>query len=338
MRQGLLDLIRMFPPEASERVILAEPEYKGFHHLPASSLRSVLEQTIALPVTVSYDLASVSAALTAAGSPLTTPYTPGERFAHPFSSRLALDLCSALNSGKASHEFIAADVEARLLGMNSLANWLTSRNAALPPPRRFLRLNKEPFVFQATIHPLKHTAVDVLLAQSLLISRTSYMEALTKLAQPIERRRDLMLAFADLRLLKDDENRRGRYFMLKIPPESMDCQIKPGGFGLILSDGSPDLVLDPLAWPGLRVRLSPGNSPNILFANIPKATWENPVFQRLRRGAGGRGQHWLGCRLDPDRRHGRTGSAVPACPWRCGVGDGVHGACDLPRQSGRLRS
>ena len=59
VRHGLLNLVRLFPPED----LVPEPEFRGIHHLPATSLRSVVEQLLALPVTVSYDLRQVTSAL-----------------------------------------------------------------------------------------------------------------------------------------------------------------------------------------------------------------------------------------------------------------------------------
>jgi hypothetical protein len=63
VREGLLHLVRLFPPDD----VVPEPEYRGMHHLPATALRSVVEQLYALPVTVAYDLRKVSMALAAGG-------------------------------------------------------------------------------------------------------------------------------------------------------------------------------------------------------------------------------------------------------------------------------
>ncbi|NKC23433.1 hypothetical protein HED50_22860 [Ochrobactrum oryzae] len=59
IRNGLLHLVRLFPPED----VVPEPEFRGVHHLPATALRSVIEQLYALPVAVSYDLRQVSEAI-----------------------------------------------------------------------------------------------------------------------------------------------------------------------------------------------------------------------------------------------------------------------------------
>jgi hypothetical protein len=46
VRGGLLNMVRLFPPEE----VVPEPEFRGMHHLPATALRSVIEQLYALPV------------------------------------------------------------------------------------------------------------------------------------------------------------------------------------------------------------------------------------------------------------------------------------------------
>src|SRR3546814_7006337 len=45
IRSGLLHLVRLFPPED----VVPEPEFRGVHHLPATAIRSVIEQLCALP-------------------------------------------------------------------------------------------------------------------------------------------------------------------------------------------------------------------------------------------------------------------------------------------------
>ena len=57
-RVSMLELIRLFPPDS----VFPEPEYKGFHQLPACSLRSVVQEIYVVPAKVSLDLARVSIA------------------------------------------------------------------------------------------------------------------------------------------------------------------------------------------------------------------------------------------------------------------------------------
>src|SRR5215468_707742 len=94
IRSALLHLVRLFPPEE----VVPEPEYRGVHHLPATAVRSVVEQLYALPVAVSYDLRQVSDAIaTTGGGP---PYMPQQGFARPFSSLLSIDVIRNLRDGR----------------------------------------------------------------------------------------------------------------------------------------------------------------------------------------------------------------------------------------------
>ena len=81
----MLHMVRLFPPDE----VVPEPEFRGMQHLPATALRSVVEQLLSLPVAVSYDLRQVSGALLAAGL-IADEYAPAAPFERPFSSLLAL--------------------------------------------------------------------------------------------------------------------------------------------------------------------------------------------------------------------------------------------------------
>lgn len=59
IRTGLLHLVRIFPPEE----LVPEPEFRGMNHLPATAVRTVIEQLFAVPTAVSYDLRQVSQAM-----------------------------------------------------------------------------------------------------------------------------------------------------------------------------------------------------------------------------------------------------------------------------------
>jgi hypothetical protein len=48
VRIGLLHMVRLFPPDE----VVPEPEFRGMQHLPATALRSVVEQLLSLPVMV----------------------------------------------------------------------------------------------------------------------------------------------------------------------------------------------------------------------------------------------------------------------------------------------
>ncbi|GAB6062563.1 hypothetical protein [Deferrisoma palaeochoriense] len=248
----LLDLIRMFPPES----VVPEPEYRGYHHLPACALRSVVEELLALPVRVSFDLAQVCEALSAADPPLSHPYRPGDRFRRPFSSRLPLEICRDLELGTADEAAVRSDVEARLEAVRALVAWLEGENERVAP-EDFLRLRKAPFRLHATLHPLRARHLELLRAVSLLEERAGRLAALHELAQPIERRRMRQRCIPDLRLVRQWRKGKTIYLQFEAPSDADWSDIRPGDMGLILSDGHPDRVLDPANWENLWVRLEP---------------------------------------------------------------------------------
>ncbi len=283
IRRGLVDLVRMFPPEAT----LPEPEYRGYHHLPACALRNVFEDTWALPVKVSYDLTRVSSALSMATPQPECRYLPSDEFAQHFSSRTPLAVCRELVAEKlrpsaATASMIETDVAQRLHAMAALARWLEERNAELCLEERFLRLRKLPFTLQASVDPLDRADLDLLRAQNLLENRIAFLESLTDLAQPVRRRRDLQRCFAGLRLLRDEDGRYGgRWLLFDVPAASQDCDIRPGTPALILSDGQPDRVLDPTLWGALMVKLRPRRQRNRVAVTVSTQVYEGPVFQEL---------------------------------------------------------
>jgi hypothetical protein len=123
---GLLHMVRLFPPDE----IVPEPEFRGMQHLPATALRSVVEQLFSLPVTVSYDLRQVSKALFAAGL-IKGKYVPATPFERPFSSLLALDVSRNLRErrrGAPDQDAIRTDVSARLTATQAIADWLWAEN------------------------------------------------------------------------------------------------------------------------------------------------------------------------------------------------------------------
>ncbi len=283
IRRGLIDLVRMFPPEAA----LPEPEYRGYHHLPACALRNVFEDTWALPAKVSFDLQRVSSALSGASPPPASHYHPSEEFTQHFSSRTPLAMCRELLAEKvrassATAAAIEADAIERLDVMAALARWLEARNAELPAADQFLRLRKMPFSLQASVEPLDSADLDLLRAQNLLENRIAFLASLTDLAQPVARRRDLQSCFAGLSLLRDEAGRYGgRWLLFDVPPSSQDCDIRPGSPALILSDGQPDHVLDPSLWGAMEVKLQRRNQRNRVAVTVSEAVYEGEVFQAL---------------------------------------------------------
>lgn len=169
IRSGLLNLVRLFPPDD----VVPEPEFRGVHHLPATAVRSVIEQLYALPVAVAYDLRQTSQALAPAGG--RDPYRPVEAFARPFSSLLSIDVIRPIREKSETAiptGLIVEDVRSRLAALQGVVDWLFAQNAITTTAGSpLLRLAKKPFRFQATFNPLNAADLDVLLACELLESR-----------------------------------------------------------------------------------------------------------------------------------------------------------------------
>lgn len=294
VRGGLLHMVRLFPPEE----VIPEPEFRGMQHLPATALRSVFEQLFAMPVTVSYDLRQVSEALERAGS-IAAAYRPAPAFERPFSSLLALDVSRNLREGRPAvdADAVHADVLARLETTQAVAEWLRAeharRLAAGEPP--MLRLNKQPFRLQASFNPLDAGDLDVLRAFELLENRAGLLETMIKLAQSQRVRRDTGRAIGPMRLVNISEKQRFAYLLFRIPRECEDADIAAGAMGLILSDGEPDLVLEPRLWRSIGCDLlasRPGDDPGLLRVRVFLGNFRGAVFQDLRRRAGQDGW-WL---------------------------------------------
>jgi hypothetical protein len=244
IRGGLLHLVRLFPPED----IVPEPEFRGTHHLPATAVRTVVEQLYALPTQISYDLRQVSQALAVVGA-IADPYVPAKTFERPFSSLLSIEVIRGLREGRPSapaQQQVVADVSARLRALHQVVRWLFARSAASPKP--LLRLSKRPFQLHATFDPLNAEDLDLLLACEILESRAGLLETLIGLAQPSRRRRDSGRAMTGLYIIRHWGERGRRQIIFRVPPESRETNLMPGAFNLILSDDDPDLRLDTTAW------------------------------------------------------------------------------------------
>lgn len=294
VRAGLLHMVRLFPPEE----IVPEPEFRGMQHLPATALRSVVEQLLSLPVTVSYDLRQVSQALEREGL-IAHAYAPAPAFERPFSSLLAIDVSRDLREGRdrVDAEAVRRDVLARLDATQVIADWLRAehlrRVEAGGAP--MLRLGKLPFRLQASFDPLDAGDLDILRAFELLENRSGLLETMIKLAQPTRVRRDAGRSIGPMRLLRVSEKQRFAYLLFAIPRECEDADIGPGAMGLILSDGEPDFVLEPRLWRSIGCDLldaGPGDGPNLLRVRVFLGNFRGGVFQGLRQRAGEDGW-WL---------------------------------------------
>jgi len=289
VRAGLLHMVRLFPPDE----VVPEPEFRGMQHLPATALRSVVEQLLSLPVTVSYDLRQVSSALHHAGL-ITQRYCPAPAFERSFSSLLALDVSRALREGRGKGpdaDAIRADVSARLTTTQAIADWLRTEhrrriNAGEPP---MLRLNKQPFRLHATFNPLDAGDLDILRAFELLENRAGLLDTMIKLARPAHVRRDAGRALGPMRLLNVSERGRYAYLLFLMPREAEEAELTSGAFGLILTDGEPDLVLEPRLWSRLGCDLMDswnGDQPNLLRLRMFRGTFNGQIFQDVKRRAG----------------------------------------------------
>lgn len=289
VRGGLLDMVRLFPPEE----VVPEPEFRGMQHLPATALRSVVEQLFALPVTVSYDLRQVSGVLKQGGH-VQDAYEPVEPFARPFSSLLSIEVSRALREGRrggVDADTIRQDVSARLRASHAIAAWLRTehRRRLEAGGRPMLRLNKQPFRFQASFNPLAAEDLDVLRAFELLENRSGLLDTLIKLAQPPRVRRDTGRAIGPMRLLGAWPKGRNVSMMFRMPADAMDADIAAGSFGLILSDGEPDHVLEPRLWARLACDLReprPGDTSDLLRVRVFRGTFDSAAFQEMKRRAG----------------------------------------------------
>ena len=295
VRTGLLHMVRLFPPDE----VVPEPEFRGMQHLPATALRSVVEQLLSLPVTVSYDLRQVSAALQRAGL-IAEAYSPSQNFERPFSSLLALDVSRNLREGRGHGPDAGAireDVRARLEASQAIADWLRAehqrRVAASEPP--MLRLNKQPFRLHASFNPLAAGDLDVLRAFELLENRAGLLDTMIQLARPSRVRRDSGRAIGPMRLVNVSEKGRSAFLLFSIPREAEDAELALGAFGLILSDGEPDLVLEPRLWSSMGCDLMDpwaNDPPNFLRVRMFRPTFNGQFFQEVKRRAGQDGW-WL---------------------------------------------
>jgi hypothetical protein len=284
IRSGLLNLVRMFPPDD----VIPEPEFRGVHHLPATALRSVIEQIFALPVTVSYDLHQVTKALAQDASIYGVAYEPQKEFKRPFSSRLPIDVCRLLREGKMDGATVDADVVARLKAICTLARYLISENAAASQrvdDRAFLHLKKKPFRFQATFNPLNATDLDLLRAFELLENRSGLLNSLVELAQPWQQRRDKGRCVAQMTLNKMGRRGNNQHWLLfNVPSESRESELTSKDLDLILTNDDPDVRLDPQMWQFFSARVTPEDnnySTATLLLQMDASVFNGLAVQRL---------------------------------------------------------
>jgi predicted RecB family nuclease len=284
VRSGLLNLVRIFPPDD----VIPEPEFRGVHHLPATALRSVVEQLFALPVMVSYDLHQVTKALSDSTTQYGAAYEPGKEFKRPFSSRLPIDVCRHLREGTISAATVDADVRARLSAVSTLVRFLIAENVAASQragDHEFLRLKKRPFRFQATFDPLNATDLDLLRAFELLENRSGLLNTLVELAQPWRLRLERGRCIAQMTLNKWGKLPSGQHWLaFSVPPESRESELTSKDFDLILTNDDPDIRLNLQVWGLYSARMAPEDekySPASLLVQMDGSVFNAAEFQQL---------------------------------------------------------
>lgn len=292
VRATLLELIRMFPPDN----VVAEPEYRGANHLPATAVRSVVEHLYALPVSVSYDLRQVTQVLAEAGS-FKDPYVPAPGFGRPFSSLLSIEVArgikgDAIEGYPIQPRHVVDDVCARLRALSGLCVWLERESArnATPDGGALLRLPKKPFRFWRQFDPLNAGDLDVLQAFELMQARASMLGTLVGLARPPAARTASGRSVTGLSYMGRVPASPGRVALeFDVPWDSRDSEVGPGSFGLIVTNGAYDVLLDPLAWPGFEcsVRDLPRSGSRIVV-EMNKSNFESPPFQAMLRDSLGK--------------------------------------------------
>lgn len=281
VRSGLVELVRIFPPEQ----ILAEPEYRGYHHMPSCALKTVFSEVFAVPAHVSYDLARVTQSLKHMGESIQEVYDPTLEFSRPFSSQLPLEWAENIATDFSNaKEPVEADIRARLFAMHALAQWLLEKNADLPPNHRFLHLHKRPFSYHHSFDPFGGSDLEILHAQTLIRSRVEELQALHKLAWPVHMRQRSFQCYAHLELVGEVEQgeRGARILTFKVPPASQDAEINPSDFSLILTDNDANKLLNPGRWSNFRAwLLSEDLAQNQIKVEVRADVFEGEEFATL---------------------------------------------------------
>jgi predicted RecB family nuclease len=254
IRGGLINLVRLFPPEE----VIPEPELRGMDHLPASSVRSTIEQLFALPVSVSHDLRQVSEVLAHAGK-IKIAYQPTEPFRRPFSALLSIDIMRGLRERRKDALRISdveADVSARLAATRAVTEWIFSEHELLleKESTQMLRLRKKPFRLQQTFDPINLEDLDTLKALELLENRSGKLETLVRLSRSKAVRQQTGRTIGPLSLLPNEGNKGEMVF--ESGEDLLDTELSRDTFALILSDGEPDSVLEPSLWPSYKCQIS----------------------------------------------------------------------------------
>ena len=273
---GLLDLVRLFPPEE----VKPEPGYQK--DLPVAALKGVLGLLFAMPTSVTLDLRRTSQALARHDARFGAGYQPAPGFALPFSSRLSLDVRDALLEGTLPATAVKRDVAARLRACAELVRGLVALNADFPLSEQFLQMRKPPFRFERRYDPIRAGDLDILRIQQEIQRNGERLKTLSELARPLQERRDRLNSLANLEFKRELEERRGRKALIfNVPRESRDSEISADDWSLILTDGDAAILLDEGRWSEFAVRIAPRKYRSTVIANVTRAVFDGEPFQRL---------------------------------------------------------
>ena len=269
IRTGLLDLLRMFPPEN----VIPDPTYRDLYHFPATALRPIMERLYALPVKVSHDLPQVSAALA-----LDHVHAPSETLRKEFSGSLALDAIRQFRKrqeGAPTPAELDADLLSRLRAQAALAAFLIRENQKAEEP--FLRLSKQPFRLSQSFNPLGLEELDMLMALELLDSHSGLLATLGRLALPVDERYDAGTCIPNLsveHIFEVDASGLHR-IELRIPAGIGVGELTREKPFLILHRDDPAIRLVPAAWGSAKVRIAELDRSRIIVETKAKILIKN---------------------------------------------------------------
>jgi hypothetical protein len=92
-----------------------------------------------------------------------------------------------------------------------------------------------------------------------------------------------------MRLTTVSERPPFAYLRFEIPAEALEVDLAAGILGLILSDGEPDLLLEPRLWRSLRCDLlepQPDDAASLLRVRVHRSVFNGPTFRDLRQRTG----------------------------------------------------
>ena len=146
---------------------------------------------------------------------------------------------------------VETDVRHRLEALRGIVSFLIEENAtqAQGPDGPMLRLAKRPFRFWETFDPLQAGDLDVLQAFEIIESRAALLATMVELARPEERRVDSGRCLAGLKMVGHPGARGTRpKFLFDLPDGVRKAEFGSDSFGLALTDGDQQVLLDYAAW------------------------------------------------------------------------------------------